>query len=191
MDELAVSSSNLNLLEVISDDEYNAGYEEKNDEEEEEEMEEGDYSSDLSESETEIETITDSNKFENVTPVINADSPANSQTSPAQMNVVELHEVSDVASDPQPTLSEEAEIRADNLTSELLTAELSGYSWIRSTVPEEEVKEIVKNLSIKKDAYDYLPRVFYVDKEDFDTWKEKDGDDHFFTLPPKTGTMFF
>lgn len=194
MDELAVPG-NSNLLEITYEEEaVLSDNEEKNRLDEELDS---DYSTDVSDSELEIqiESISDSNKPGGVVPVLNTmvaadgsvvvDSTDDSTTAdgshnPQTQSSHGQNDQEEAVVDSQPTLNEEDEARADRLTTALLTTQLSEYSWIPSTVPEEEVREIVKYLAIKKDIYNYLPRVFYVDKEDFDLWKEKDGNDHFF-----------
>ncbi|KAF9432632.1 hypothetical protein BGZ76_010533, partial [Entomortierella beljakovae] len=74
----------------------------------------------------------------------------------------------------------DTEDQTDSLTTELLSNQLKDCSWIESTVPKSKIFEIVGGLKIKKQDYDYLPRVFYVDEEDFDIWKHLDGHNHFF-----------
>ncbi|KAF9399761.1 hypothetical protein BGZ76_007857, partial [Entomortierella beljakovae] len=156
---------------------------EKNEEDEEEmeEMEEGDYSIDTeNEDEIQIESITDSNKMETIEINSNVASMNNDEVVNSSQIPTTVYVDSQDALDPQQPLDSEAESRADEFASALMTTQLAEYNWIQSTVPEEEILEIVKRLKIKKGVYDYLPRVFYVDKQDFDVWKEKDGDDHFF-----------
>ncbi|KAF9190839.1 hypothetical protein BGZ49_003659, partial [Haplosporangium sp. Z 27] len=182
-----VSCNGIEQLETISrnednstdheGDEHDEGDEERTDAEESE-LEEEDYSSDLPDSETEIEieSITDSNKTGMITPVLNAE--VTTMNSQAQEDAPIL--CPEIESEnPNPVLRKEAESTANNLTRELLTAELADCPWIQSALSMEEIQKIVDHLSIKP-TYDYLPRVFYVDKEDFDLWKEKDGNDHFF-----------
>ncbi|KAF9189780.1 hypothetical protein BGZ49_003774, partial [Haplosporangium sp. Z 27] len=158
-------------------DEHNEGDEERTDVEESE-LEEEDYYSDLPDSEAEIkiESITDSNKTGVFTPVLNAE--VTTMNSQVQENASGLHPEIE-SENPNPMLSKEAESTAYNLTRELLTAELADCPWIQSTLSMEVIQEIVDHLSIET-KYDYLPRVFYVDKEDFDLWRAKDSDDHFF-----------
>ncbi|KAF9437232.1 hypothetical protein BGZ76_001521, partial [Entomortierella beljakovae] len=179
MDELVVPSSDF-LLEVMNDEEDFIDYEKnEEDEEEREESEEGDYSTD-SEEEIQIESITDSNKMEMFANDTNVASMNNIEIVNSSQTPTTVYVDSDDTPTPRKALSNEAESRADEIASGLMTAQLAEYSWIRSTVPEEEIIEIVKRLKIKKVVYDYLPRVFYVDKEDFKDWLDNDGDDHFF-----------
>ena len=165
------------MLEIIIDEEF-FDYEKNEDEEDEEEEE--DYSSESEEEgEIEIESITDSNKPDIFVNDSNVASSNNAEVINSNDSSTIVFVDSENTPDPQ-LLNSDAESRADNIASALMITQLEEYSWIQSTVPEEEIQRIVRKLRIKKDSYDYLPRVFYVDKEDFDMWKEKDGDDHFF-----------
>ncbi|KAF9898022.1 hypothetical protein BX616_004596, partial [Lobosporangium transversale] len=82
----------------------------------------------------------------------------------------------DSSESPEP--SEGTDANVNEITTKLLSSQLHDYQWIKSTVDDTTIKEIVNET--RTNQYDYLPRVFYVDKEDFSTWLERDGRDHFF-----------
>ncbi|KAF9085810.1 hypothetical protein BGX27_003362, partial [Mortierella sp. AM989] len=114
----------------------------------------GDYSSDMSNSEPE----TEDDIVHEVTETTPTD-PVDITTAP-------------------PELDHSANNRADEITTEILSSQLDDYDWIKSTVDDDTIKSIVARS--RTHGYDYLPRVFYIDKQDFDVWLEQDGHDHFF-----------
>ncbi|KAF9147237.1 hypothetical protein BGX20_006713, partial [Mortierella sp. AD010] len=72
-------------------------------------------------------------------------------------------------------LSQDDKDKVAHITSEVLTSQLASYSWVKGSAAKFELRSI---RSYKN--YDYDPAVFYVDKEDFDEWLARDGQNHFF-----------
>ncbi|KAF9981743.1 hypothetical protein BGZ79_006070, partial [Entomortierella chlamydospora] len=134
-----------------------------------------DYSSDESDSEQEIVWEFGDSSVESNNPTVDSVAQSLEKSTTEAPTEDEANEAADVSS-----LSEDKEARAINLASTIVSAQLQDYSWIESTVPETKMREIVGGLKIKRDDYDYLPHVFYVDKEDFELWKDRDASNHFF-----------
>ncbi|KAF9897727.1 hypothetical protein BX616_005089 [Lobosporangium transversale] len=125
-----------------------------------------DYSSDASDSgsETEHETPAALGEASSIHPLANPD-------------IAESPLVPDGLESPE--LNRGVDANVNKITTELLSPQLQDYQWIKSTVDDAVIDEIVRKTCTTQ--YDYKPRVFYVDKEDFDSWLERDGRDHFFT----------
>ncbi|KAF9100935.1 hypothetical protein BGX27_000176 [Mortierella sp. AM989] len=77
-----------------------------------------------------------------------------------------------------PELNQAANDRLVEITTEILSSQLNDYDCIKSTVDDDTTKSIVARSRTHR--YNYLPRIFYVDKQDFDAWLEQDGHDQFF-----------
>ncbi|KAG0006298.1 hypothetical protein BGZ79_003763 [Entomortierella chlamydospora] len=134
-----------------------------------------DYSSNDSDSEQEIVWEFSDSSVESNNPKIDSVAESLEKSTTEAPTEDGADEAADVSS-----LSEDKEARAINLASTIVSAQLQDYSWIESTVPEAKIRDIVGGLKIKKEDYDYLPHVFYVDKEAFELWKDRDTSNHFF-----------
>ncbi|ORY90324.1 hypothetical protein BCR41DRAFT_402648 [Lobosporangium transversale] len=77
-----------------------------------------------------------------------------------------------------PELDESVIANANEIATEILCSEVHDYQWIKSTLDDETIKDIVNDS--RTEPYDYLPRIFYVNEEDFSAWLEQDSLDHYF-----------
>ncbi|KAF9903873.1 hypothetical protein BX616_001500, partial [Lobosporangium transversale] len=155
-DELNETDQDDDQEEFASDRDYGS---------EESDSDLNDYSSDASDSEPETERELPPALVE-----------ASSTHPSADPGTAESSLVPDGSRSPEP--NEEANAKINEVTTELLASQLQDYQWIKSTVDDATIEGIVKETRTAQ--YDYCPRVFYVDKEDFDSWLERDGRDHFF-----------